>query len=56
MNSGPPMFSEALYSQIAWLIARMWRSLKLPFNAEPRWPEVPKTTRCPGSEASGRWV
>ena len=32
----------------------MWASLKAPFNAEPRCPEVPKATRCAGSDGSGR--
>ena len=40
-------------STIAWLVARMWSSLKLPRSDEPRWPEVPKATRCAGSEGSG---
>ena len=37
----------ARYSQIAWVVARMWSSLKLDFSEEPRCPEVPKATRCP---------
>lgn len=40
-------------SQIAWVIARMWSSLKEPRSAEPRWPLVPKATRWVGSPGSG---
>ena len=52
-KSGPVMPRERRCSTIAWLVARMWSSLKLPLSEEPRWPEVPKATRCPGSEGSG---
>ena len=31
----------------------MWFSLKLPSNEQPRWPEVPKATRCAGTDGSG---
>ena len=55
-NRGPVMFLACLYSQIAWLMARMWSSLKLFFRGDPRCPEVPKSTRWPGSETSGLWV
>ena len=44
---------DARYSTIACVVARMWCSLKLVFSDEPRWPDVPNTTRCSGTEASG---
>ena len=31
----------------------MWSSLKLHLNADPRWPEVPKETRCSRIAGSG---
>ena len=48
-NSGPEIFCCLRYRQIAWVIARMCHSLKAPLNDEPRWPEVPKATRCADS-------
>ena len=38
------MPSERRWSQTAWVVARIWVSLKLSLNDEPRWPEVPKET------------
>ncbi len=52
-KSGPVIPRERRCSTRAWLVARMWSSLKLPRSEEPRWPEVPKATRCPGSCGSG---
>ena len=40
--------------QIAWLIASTCHSLKPLSKDEPRWPEVPKATRCAATEGSGR--
>ena len=31
----------------------MWASLKAPVSDDPRWPDVPKATRCAGSAGSG---
>ena len=41
------------YSQMAWVMARMWASVKVPLSGVPRWPLVPKITRCVGSSKSG---
>ena len=53
---GPVASCPARYSQMACVVARMWSSLKLDRSEEPRWPEVPKATRCPRSAGSGRSV
>ena len=37
----------------ACVIAAMWSSLNDRRNAEPRWPDVPKETCCPGSAGLG---
>src|SRR5512139_5087 len=52
-KSGPSMPQPARYSQIAWVIASTCASLKVPLSDEPRWPLVPKLTRCAGSPGSG---
>ena len=44
MKSGPAIPRCARYSQMAWVVARMWASLKLSRRADPRWPLVPKLT------------
>jgi hypothetical protein len=54
MKSGPSMPSCLRWRQIACVIATMWSSLKAVWSDEPRWPEVPKTTRCADSDGSGR--
>ena len=51
--SGPSVPWAARYSQIAWLVAAMWSSLKLVRRLEPRWPDVPNATRCSGTDGSG---
>ena len=51
--SGPSIPREARYSQIAWVVARMWSSLNVAVNADPRCPDVPNDTRCPASPGSG---
>src|SRR5665213_461500 len=38
---------------MAWTIATIWLSLKLVSNAQPRWPDVPNTTRCEAIATSG---
>ena len=38
----------------AEVMAAMGSSLKEPLNALPRWPDVPKATRCAGFAGSGR--
>ena len=43
----------ARYSQIAWVVARMWASLKERPSADPRWPLVPKATCWATSAGSG---
>ncbi len=43
-------------SNMAWLMARTWASLKLFLKDEPLWPEVPNETRWVGSETSGLCV
>ena len=53
ISRGPVMPCAARYSTIAWVIAAMWSSLNEVFSEEPRWPEVPKATFCPGSAGSG---
>lgn len=50
---GPSVPCAARYSQMAWLVAAMWSSLNAVVRDEPRWPEVPNATRCPGSAGSG---
>src|ERR1017187_2033874 len=52
-QSGPMMPACVRYSAIAWAMARMYASLKLPLMALPRWPLVPKATRWLGSLTSG---
>ena len=52
-NSGPSISCCFRYRQMAWVMARMCHSLKALSNAEPRCPEVPKATRCSGTEGSG---
>jgi len=56
MNKGPLVLLALRYSQIAWLIARIWFSLKLLFSEDPLCPEVPKLTCCAASWGSGCWV
>jgi hypothetical protein len=51
--SGPSIPSPARYSQIACVVARMWSSLNVAVNADPRCPDVPNDTRCAGSPGSG---
>ena len=51
--SGPSIPWVARYSQIAWVVARMWSSLNVAVNADPRCPDVPNDTRCPASPGSG---
>ena len=51
--SGPSMPWLARYSQIAWVVARMWSSLNVAVNADPRCPDVPNDTRCTASPGSG---
>jgi hypothetical protein len=55
-NNGPVMFCEARYWKIAWVMARMCHSLNERSKDEPRWPEVPKATRCVATPGSGRSV
>ena len=43
-NSGPAVPWPARYWQIAWVMARIWFSLKAELKAEPRCPDVPKLT------------
>lgn len=50
---GPSVPWSARYSQMAWLVAAMWSSLNAVARDEPRCPEVPNATRCPGSAGSG---
>ena len=52
-KSGPSVPACRRYSQIAWLVARMWSSLNARPSDEPRWPEVPKATRWSGTLTSG---
>ena len=47
------MPSAARCSTIAWVVATMWSSLNAVANDDPRWPDVPNDTRCPGSAGSG---
>ena len=51
--SGPSILWLARYSQIAWVVARMWSSLNVAVKADPRCPDVPNDTRCTGSPGSG---
>ena len=53
MKSGPSVPWAARYSQIACVVAAMWSSLKDVDSDEPRWPEVPKATRCSTTDGSG---
>ena len=53
MYSGPSMPWLDRCSQIACVMARMCASLNEPRSEEPRWPLVPKATRCAGSPVSG---
>ena len=53
MNNGPVIPCDARYSTIAWVMAAMCTSLNAVSSDEPRWPLVPKTTRCSGIETSG---
>ena len=52
---GPSIPPAARSSEMAWQMARMWSSVKVPSREEPRWPEVPKATRCAASPGSG-WL
>ena len=52
-KSGPSMPCAARYSAVACATAARWASLKLRLSALPRWPEVPKATRCAGTAGSG---
>jgi hypothetical protein len=51
--SGPSIPCAARYSQMACVVARMWSSLNVAVNADPRCPDVPNNTRCPASPGSG---
>ena len=53
MNRGPSIPACLRWRQIAWVIARMWSSLKAASSEEPRCPEVPNTTRCAATDGSG---
>jgi len=44
---------SARKTQIAWLVAAMWSSLNAVARDDPRCPDVPNATRCPGSAGSG---
>ena len=46
--SGPSIPCAARYSQMACVVARMWSSLNVAVNADPRCPDVPNDTRCAG--------
>ena len=48
MNIGPSVPCSARYSQMAWVMARMWSRLNAVSRLDPRWPEVPNTTRWSG--------
>src|SRR5215471_7564347 len=39
---------------MAWVIAKMWASVKVPENGDPLWPLVPNFTIWLGSNRSGR--
>ena len=52
-NSGPAIPCAARCSQMAWLVAAMWSSLKAHRSDDPRCPEVPNATRCDGTDGSG---
>jgi len=52
-NNGPSIPCPARYSQMAWVVARMWSSLNVAVNADPRCPEVPNDTRWLASPGSG---
>ena len=52
-NSGPSKPARRRYRQTAWVIAWMCASLNPHAKAEPRWPEVPKVTRCEATVGSG---
>ncbi len=54
MKSGPLYPRWTRYLQMASVVARMWASLKALRSDDPRWPDVPKATRCAGSDGSGR--
>ena len=51
--SGPVTPAFLRYSAMAWEMAMMWASLNEVFRDDPRWPEVPKMTRCSGTSGSG---
>jgi hypothetical protein len=53
MNSGPVVPCARRKAQMAAVVATMCPSLKAVSNDEPRCPDVPKATRCPGTSASG---
>ncbi len=53
---GPVTPAAARCSTSAWLTASTWASLNAPSRERPRWPEVPKLTRWPGSSGSGSSV
>src|SRR5579864_9436836 len=52
-NSGPSMPAWRRYRQTACAIARICASLNAVAKAEPRCPDVPKTTRCDAIAGSG---
>src|SRR5215471_7158341 len=39
---------------MAWVMARIWASVKVPENGDPLWPLVPNLTIWLGSNRSGR--
>ena len=45
--------TDARYSQMAWVVARMWASLNAVLRLDPRCPEVPNATIWSGFVASG---
>jgi hypothetical protein len=52
-KSGPSMPCAWRWAQMAWLIASTCASLNELVSDEPRWPEVPKATRCAAIDGSG---
>ena len=53
ISTGPSMPWPVRYSTIACVIAAMCASLNDAVSEQPRWPEVPKTTRWAGTAGSG---
>ena len=53
MRSGPSTPTDERYSQMAWVVARMWASLNAVLRLDPRCPDVPNTTISSGFVASG---